>query len=470
MRKKIQKLGQTASATPTPAQPALETVDESSFTKSNFATSVHQFLQGMNDFASLGMISKGAPSVLSGLVGVGNQIFLANIGSNYLQRELSLGIYNNKKRKDEYSASADTIISSFSTSVASRIISAFNKFSNFIKYSEELLELQNISEDPAVVDEFSKLKEIIIRKQNNSRELIKQLSNLIVKISEILEKIKNIAGVNFFLIKQIFNLDSAVSVNLDIDINTFSKDRYDLNNLPPELVNKLTPLLKELKNLQYVIEMIKDISNEYPMTSAVLISQKSKNNAVSNSSTTSGSQSSSLTIDGISSTTFFNQDAAYSYKLSGLASSDPSISLNLSGKIIGQSNNALSIFNILVKTKQIIINDGSGMSNPPPALAYITNQLMTPNSGLLSLNQNKNNYILTISIPIIAARQLIGQPSISIFTFVISNQNYIIKSANNKYIYNSDFSEISFNINDLIDDSSNISKIDRQKILNKLKK
>lgn len=468
MRHNFQKFGQ---ATP-PAS-----VRESSFTKSNFATSIHQFLDGINEFASIGMVDKDIPSILSKLIGLGNQILLADIGSSYIERELSIGISDIKKNNNEVRASTKTIMSSFSTSVVPRINLAFNNFLNFIKYSEELLESQNISADPAVINNYSDLKEIILREKNNPENLLVNLKKLINEISERLNAIKDIAGVNFSLIKQFLNLNSAVNVDLDVDIDTFSKDKYDLDNLPTGMVSRLSPLLREIKNLQVLINIIKDISSEYPAISAVPISGSTNRQTptTGRSTPSSGSPSPSpttISIDKISSTSFFNQDTPYSYKFSGLTSANPSISLELSGNFIGQSSTPLGVFDILVRSNRIIINDGSSMTNPPSALAYIATQLRSPNSGLLSLTpiRNTSKYLLTISIPAQAARQLVSHPSISIFSFVIGGQNYFIKSASNKYIFDSGFSEILFNTNDLINDSSNISKRDRQKILNKLKK
>lgn len=470
MREKIQKFGQDDEEEDSEEKSSEQ---ESSFTKSDFATAIHQLLQGINDFASLGMVSKGVPSVLSNIIGFANQILVADIGANYLQIELSNEIYNNKKIKNEIAVSADTIISSFSTSVAPRINSAFNKFKNFIQYSNELLKSENISADPAVIDKYSDLKQIILRSKNNPRKIKKELYNLIDEISKRLDILKNIAGVEFSLIKQFLNLDSAVNINLDVDLNTFSKDKYDLDNLSKDLVSKLSPILKELKNLEVIINVIKNISSDYPTISAVSISGKSnkkKTDDVGSKTPTSGK--SIFSIDKIYSINSLNQDTPYSYKLSGLTSVNPSVSLEISGNFSKQQNEALNIFNILVNTKNIILNDGSGMANPPRELTYIVNQLKNPNSGLLSLTPVKNtaNYILTISIPIQAAKQLMNYPSIYIFKILINGQNYFIKSANTKYVFNSNISEISFNINDLIDHSSNISKIDRQKILNKLKK
>jgi len=460
MKRKIQK---TAQAAPTPSNQPVPQVKESAFTKSDFATSIHQFLQGINEFASLGMVSKGVSSILSNIIGIGNQFLVANIGANYLQRELILGISKYKK-ENEIVPSKDTILSSFSNSVANRIRSAFQKFENFINYSEELVGSQNISADPKIVDECDDLKQKILRlNKNESKELKKELFNLINKVSERLEIIKNTIGVEFSLINQFLNLDSAVKINLNVDINTFSKEKYDLNNLSPDLISKLLSVLKELKNLQILIETINNISSEYKISS-ISVSKKQKPTP-----TPTPTPSSGISIDKVFNANSLIPYGNNTYKLPGIKGFNPNISLELSGTI-SKNSTAFDVFNNLVATNNIIINDGSNMANPPPQLAIIDNELNDPNSGLLSLSKNKNKYILTISIPSAVVNQLIGQPFVTIITFVIGGQNYFLKSANNKYIFNSYFSEISFNINDLIDDSSNISKRDKQKIINKLKK
>ena len=76
--------------TPAVATPAAPSVRESSFTEADFATAIHKFISGMNEFYAIGMIEAAMPSLVSDSVGLLTSFLVAEPGANYLQRELNM--------------------------------------------------------------------------------------------------------------------------------------------------------------------------------------------------------------------------------------------------------------------------------------------------------------------------------------------------------------------------------------------
>jgi len=475
--------------TPTVATPAAPSVRESSFTEADFATAIHKFISGMNEFYAIGMIEAAMPSLVSDSVGLLTSFLVAEPGANYLQRELSLGISDAKKYDKTVSPSVDNILSSFSTRVSNKINSAFKKFSSLIKYSEELLQDKNISADPAIVSEYKKKEHLIIR-ESNPGTLKNYLFDLIDDISNNLENINEISGTDFSIIKQFLNLKPAVNVGLDVDIDSLSENKYNLDNLPKNLVLQLSSFLKAVKNLEVLINFTSTISSGHTSVSSVQIGGKNTPNPATAMPQTGGARatatpttatptisSNSLSIISVSNRLNFVVDSSTnSLKLSNLtSSSQPSFSLNIA--CTAPNLNAYDLFSMLYRSGLIKINDGSSLSSPPPvltqALAQIRDIITNPNSNnviLTSANSNRTaGYVLTVAITNNLARMLISNPGVVIFTFSTKSGPIMVKSGNNQYIFDSGISKISFNINDLIYDSSNISKRDKQNILNKLK-
>lgn len=476
--------------TPAVATPAAPSVRESSFTEADFATAIHKFISGMNEFYAIGMIEAAMPSLVSDSVGLLTSFLVAEPGANYLQRELSLGISDAKKYDKTVSPSVDNILSSFSTRVSNKINSAFKKFSSLIKYSEELLQDKNISADPAIVSEYKKKEHLIIR-ESNPGTLKNYLFDLIDDISNNLENINEISGTDFSIIKQFLNLKPAVNVGLDVDIDSLSENKYNLDNLPKNLVLQLSSFLKAVKNLEVLINFTSTISSGHTSVSSVQIG--GRNNPATampqtggtratatpttTPTTTPASSSNSLSIISVSNRSNFIVDSATnSLKLSNLtSSSQPSFSLNIA--CADPNLNAYDLFSKLYRSGLIKINDGTSLSNPPPILIQTLTQICdiitNPNSNNVLLTSAKSNrtvgYVLTIAITNNIARMLISNPGVVVFTFSTRSGSFMVKSGNNQYIFDSGISKISFNINDLIYDSSNISKRDKQNILNKLK-
>ena len=379
-------------------------------------------------------------------------------------------------------------MSAFSTRVSNKINSAFKKFSSLIKYSEELLQDKNISADPAIVSEYKKKEHLIIR-ESNPGTLKNYLFDLIDDISNNLENINEISGTDFSIIKQFLNLKPAVNVGLGVDIDSLSENKYNLDKLPNDLVLQLSSFLKAVKNLEVLINFTSTVSSGQTSVSSVQIGGKNTPNpatampqtggarATATPTTTPTSSSNSLSIISVSNRSNFIVDSATnSLKLSNLtSSSQPSFSLNIA--CADPNLNAYDLFSKLYRSGLIKINDGTSLSNPPPILIQTLTQICdiitNPNSNNVLLTSAKSNrtvgYVLTIAITNNIARMLISNPGVVVFTFSTRSGSFMVKSGNNQYIFDSGISKISFNINDLIYDSSNISKRDKQNILNKLK-
>jgi len=478
--------------TPASATPAAPSIRESSFTEADFATAIHKFISGMNEFYAIGMIEAAMPSLVSDSVGLLTSFLVAEPGANYLQRELSLGISDAKKIDKTVSPSVDNILSSFSTRVSNKINSAFKKFSSLIKYSEDLLQDKNISADPAIVSKYKEKEHLIIR-ESNTETLKNYLFDLINDISNNLENINEISGTDFSIIKQFLNLKPAVNVGLDVDIDSLSENKYNLDNLPKNLVLQLSSFLKAVKNLEVLINLTSTVSSGQTSVSSVQIGGKNTSSPATavpqtggakaaatpttTPTTTPTSSSNSLSIISVSNRSNFVVDSATnSLKLSSLtSSSQPSFSLNIACS--APNLNAYDLFSMLYRSGLIKINDGSSLSSPPPsliqALAQIRDIITNPNSNNVLLTSAKSNrtvgYVLTIAITNNLATMLKSNPGVVVFTFSTRSGSIMVKSGNNQYIFDSGISKISFNINDLIYDSSNISKRDKQNILNKLK-
>lgn len=486
MKTSLRKIGQ---ASPQPAGNPAPQLRESSFTEADFATAIHKFIQGMNDFHTIGMIKTDTPALLSGAIGLATSILVAKPGANYLQRELALGSSRAAKSSNNVSPSIDDVFSAFSTRVSSRINSAFMKFSNLIKYSEELLEGKDIKADPARVSEYQKRKHLILR-ASSARELQSQLSDLISDISEALNNINEISGTNFSIIKQLLILGPAVGTELDIDEDTLSEKRYNLDNLPQNLILQLTNLLRELKALEILVSIAGSISSNYPPASSVSIRGTSGSSSGTPTQTTSGGRGGSPSPSGtppVSSGSFFIHSivaksnfafdtATNSLKLSNLTgSSQPSFTLAVSCQT--PNLQPYDLFHLIYRAGLIKITDGSRLSNPPPGFLQVLNQIRdiitnsSSNNLILGISPNStiSGYNLKISLPANIAAQLVPYPGFVVFTIVTRSGTTLVKSGSNSYSFDSGISKINFTTNDLINDSSNISNIEKQKILNKLK-
>jgi hypothetical protein len=486
MRTSLKKLRQAA---PQPGGGPPQS-KESSFTEADFATAIHSFIVGMNDFNKIGMIKTDTPALLSGAIGLATSILLATPGSNYMQRELQLGASKSATSSGRVSPSVGDLFTSFSTRVSSKITAAFAKFNSLMKYSEELLEGKNISADPAKAAEYEKQKHIILRSISSSDslsigELKSNLYQLIDNISECLDNINKASGTNFSIIKQFLNLDPAVSTGIDIDEDTLSTKKYDLNNLPQNLISQLSDLLKELKNLSILVSIANSISSNFPSVSSIPIGGSSAKPTSGQGSTASGgrqttttsSTSSTFFIDSIKNLVDFTFDGATnSLKLSSFtASSQPSFTL----AIVCQTPNLqpYDLFSMIYRPGLLKISDPSRLTNPPPAISQALNQvrdiISNPSSNNLNLEISPNSaisgYDLKISLPTHIAAQLSLHKGFQIFTIQTKSSTIMVKSGTNLYSLESGISKIYFKTNDLINDSSNISKVDRQKILNKLK-
>jgi len=465
MTSRIKKIGQQA--------------NESSFTEAQLATAINLFLFGMNQFHALGMIKTNIPDVLSDVVGLVSSILVAKSGSNYMERELMLGI-SKKERANDDSDPIDKVYSAFSTRVARRIKLPFDKFSKLIEYIEELLG-SGASGVNSKTSEYENLKHLILRSKDEY-ELKDNLFILIKEISTILDNINIIAGTNFSTIKQLIFQKPVISTEIGVDENTLSDKKFNLNNLPNNLVLKLTDLYKEFYNLKILFDIVQGVSNNYSEHAiswrnhniANPANRSTQNNKQQNQK--SGPSTKSLLIKQIFDLQNFTYDTSTSsYKLDSLTSSSkPSFKLEV--ECNDQNTNEYDLLQTLYKNHLLIINDGSGITdqNFLSALSQVKDGFTNPSSNNLFLNLSKNkkgNYILKIEFPQNIAQELNRSKGFNIFRIKIdNNQIYFIKTGLDKYYINDSFSKISFNLNDLIDDSSNISKLERSKILAKIKK
>jgi len=467
---------------------------ETDFTEADFATSIHQFIKGMNDFRSIGLVKGGAPDILSGAIGFVTSVMIAKPGANYLERELDLGISDLKDRdKSSSSMSNSNILSAFSSRVSSKVTTAFSNFNSFIKFSEAMLQDQGIKADTNIVSKYKQLKHLILRAGSKDKgvsinlpdgstaSLKTLLSQLIEDLSLSLNKISELSGADFSILKQFLNLSPIVGTKLEVDIDTLSEKKYDLDKLPQNLVQVLSKVLREIKNLEYLVQICSEISSNYSSSSVIIPgSNRSQGPSSQNQSPTPQLTSAAATIVSIIPGNNFAQDTPSSFKIVNLTgSSSPSISIGVTGNFKNQSQTvtAHGLFLALNGNRSISIIDPATLNSP-------TQELLTAINSIRQILSNQNSsdvrlsiktdakisgYILTIIISNKIAKELIKHPNIPIISFRVNNMIYNVKTAFHKYEYESNFSKISFNVSDLINNSSNISKIDRQKILSKLK-
>jgi len=452
--------------------------NESSFTEADLATAISLFLSGMNQFYALGMVKADIPDVLSGVVGLVSSVLVAKPGADYMERELMLGISKEKKEKND-SSSTDKIYNAFAIRVARRIKPPFNKFLKLMEYIEELL-TGKVPGGNSNTAEYKNLEHLILRSKNKN-ELKNNLFILIKEISTTLDNINNIAGTNFSIINQLMFKKPAISTEIGIDENTLSSKKFDLNNLPNNLISKLTDLYKEFFNLKILFDIVEKTSNNY---SGAALNWRNYNIANPSNKTTqktkqqnqqSGASTASLLIKRIFNVKNFTYDqSTSSIKLDSLtSSSQPSFTLEIECNT--KNLNEYDLFQMLYKNNLLRINDGAGISdqNFITALNQVRDIITNSSSNnllLTLLKSSKADYNLKIDFPQNIAQQLHASKGFDIFEIIINNQPFLVKTGLDKYFINDGFSKISFNLNDLIDDSSNISKLERAKILAKIKK
>jgi hypothetical protein len=459
-----------ATSSSTGSQTSQASIKESTFTEADFATAINQFIQGINEFKKIGMIKSDIPSLASSAVGLATSILIAQPGSNYLQRELSLGISKNKNNKNNNVQ--DIVLSAFSNRVGSRLKSCFNKFRRLIKYSDELTG-GSTSPNPLKIDKYTDIKHLILR-SSSERDLKKNLFLLIDSISESLNDISEIAGVNFSIIRQFLLLDSAYDTDIGINKNTLSKKKYDLNNIPKPLENKIKVLLSELKSLEKLIEISGEVSGDYTSTySSQTIGSNSSGSSGSSGSTsgTSGHQGAAVidTIFDLNNFSYNNSNNSLNL-INITSSSSPGFSLEVSAKA---GLTEYDLFLALLNTKSIEIIDKQSTNSNTQIIQILSDIKNNPNSNFIRLNSTfdtaKSKYKLIINIPNNVAQIFSQHPGTNLFIIKTRNSRIYIKSNLEKYEFNLGISKISFDIDDLVSNSYNISKLDKKRIINKIK-
>lgn len=479
MKTNLHKRGQVSppATPPSPATPP--PVTESTFTISQYQLSLAHAKQVFNKLNSIGLVSTDTPQLLSGLLNITTGILSGNVGGSYLSNQMSLGIKDMKKTYQRSVVNIDDVKSAFSSRVLSKVESAFTGFENFKKYSLEIVEPKTPKLDTAKTAEYDALF-LEITNSTSARELKSHYEESLNYLSEITSELTKVFEVDFSVINQVLNLPSASGIGLSVSGQ--GTKQIVIDYVPASFKNSLLEILKVLMTASYLIEGLRSSTGNASIASSISISgtKKTQQTAQQQTQGTQPVASSGLRITSvIPGNSFVQSRGVQGISLQNVtASSVPSFSILIQGLGSGTQSAHTVLLN-LIRSRLMSIADPSTITNPAPdlvfALTSIREILTNPNANGVNLSIAKNprssGHKLSISMANNISLALSHHPGVEIFKFLVNNnQPFNVTAKLDRYYYEDNFSKFSFSAKELINDSSNISKINRQKILEKIKK
>ena len=497
MRDKMRKLGQAVNPNPgnnPPPPPDKKT----SFTRKDLTDAISLFKKGLNQAESIGLVSSPAPSVASGILSGISGIMIGKPGSSYLEQRFSLGI-SKSEREQKNSIDKDNlsiVYSSFNSRVLTPAARAYQCFEALTKYAEELNEGKKLSTliNKSIINNYATLHSSLVDVGEEHSEAKSILNSSIDELSDAFEKVKNISNAQQSIINQLLLKSSTTSIGVSAPTNVDFLENYSISNFPASIKDALLKIAAEVKTLGMLIDYLKNIVGQYNSVSSIPVPGSSSRTPTSQTPNAGGGPSSnppqvpgppsnsSSPIISVRGSQNFAQDRSHpnSIQLHGVgASSSPTFAVffkDIPGVTFVTAHEALTYF---IRNGFLKINSFSGSSpgsNPgkDAAIAKVHDIVSNQNSNNVSLSlapeARIGGYKLGISLSNQVAQELSRHSQDPIFEFVTqSSGKLIVRAGLNNYKIDTGFSKISFTAKDLINDSSNISKLNRQKILEKIK-
>lgn len=460
-------------------------VRESTFTSADLSNAIKIFIIGINDLQDIGLVKTDIPNVLSNTLGLATSLLVGSPGSNYLQRELILGS-SKSARSNKNPGNIPYLgdyLASFSSRIAGRVSSASNKFNLLIDYSEEILD-EIVPPDPSKAQEYERLKNILTRsisseKDLSTREIKLNLFKLIDYMEEAAKDISNAAGINFSFFNQLLLLRPAVTTSLGVDEDSLSNDKINLDSISNDIKLKLFNLLKKIKNFKELISISNNINQFFLSNISNTVSSKSQNSKSNRAKTNNSKPIGSNKVDSLK---ILEID-----RLEGFLLDQSSMSIKIINPVLTEPSIALKIYS--TKTPKdahdlflMLYNEGLFEITNPTSIYLSSPQSMGPLDGIREIIANNNsnnirldykplsnsNYILKIELSKNIS-SILANNSIILFTINADGSKIIVKSANT-YSIDDNISKIKFSSYDLVSDTSSLTNIERQKIINKIKK
>lgn len=502
MRDKMRKLGQAASPNPNnnpPPPPDKKT----SFTRKDLTDAISIFKKGLNQAESIGLVSSPAPSIASGILSGISGIMIGKPGSSYLEQRFSLGISKSEReQKNSIDKNNLSIVySSFNSRVLAPAVKAYQCFETLTKYAEELNDGKNLSTliNKSIINNYATMHSSLVDVGEDHSEAKSILSLSIEELSDAFEKVKNISNAQQSIMNQLLLKSSTTSIGVSAPTDVDFLENYSISNFPAAIKDALFKIAAEVKTLGVLIDYLRNIVGQYNSVSSISVPGSSSKTPTTRTPTTqtsnpsggpsgnppqvSGPQSnSSSPIISVRGSQNFAQDRSHpnSIQLHGVgASSNPTFVVffkDIPGVTFATAHEALTYF---IRNGFLKINSFSGSSpgsNPgkDAAIAKVRDIISNQNSNNVSLSlapeTRIGGYRLEVSLSNQVAQELSLHSQDPLFEFVTQSSGKLtVRAGLNNYKIDTGFSKISFTAKDLINDSSNISKLNRQKILEKIK-
>ena len=497
MRDQIKKLGQVTNPAPGPNPPQQD--KKTSFTRKDLTDAISIFKKGLNQAESIGLVSSPAPSIASGVLSGISGIMIGKPGSSYLEQRFSLGILKSKReQKNSIDKNNLSIVySSFNSRVLSPAVKAYQCFETLTKYAEELNEGKDLSTliDKSIINNYATTHSSLVDVGEDDSEAKSILSSSIDDLSDAFEKVKNISNTQQSIINQLLLKPSATSIGVSAPENVDFLEKYSISKFPAGVKDALFKIAAEVKTLGMLIDYLKNIVGQYNSVSSIPVPGSSSkaqtpgssgspsNSPTGNPPQAPGSPSNAASpIVSVRGVQNFAPDRSHpnSIQLHGVgASSNPTFVVffkDIPGTTFATPHEALTYF---LRNGFLKINSFSGSSpgsNPgkDAAIAKVREIISNQNSNNVSLNllpePRVGGYRLEISLSNQVSQELSRHSQDPLFEFITQSSGKLtVRAGLNNYKIDTGFSKISFTAKDLINDSSNISKLNRQKILEKIK-